>query len=116
VAGFLPPVNDDLPPHQALSIDNRFRLLSHITSPFMEAFLPNAPSLGIWALPAPNVLRNSSTDRLHQLRTLMAQYDLDGYLIVHSNAHYIFSNQNFVDRRIAFITNSDVQLFGGSKH
>jgi hypothetical protein len=59
-------------------------------------------------LPRSNLSEKSSTDRIRRLRGLMAERGLDGYLIVDSDAHYTFYAQARQDRRINYITNSEV--------
>src|SRR5437762_6649485 len=59
-------------------------------------------------LPGYNLTKHSSTSRLARLRALMAEHGLDGYLIVDSDAHYTFYAQARQDRRINYITNSEV--------
>lgn len=61
-------------------------------------------------LPGYNLHKHSSSDRISRLRGLMAERGLDGYLIVDSDAHYTFYAQARQDRRINYITNSDVSL------
>lgn len=63
-------------------------------------------------LPAYNLAKKSSSDRLARLRGLMAELGLDGYLIVDSDAHYTFYAQARQDRRINYITNSEVVCRG----
>jgi hypothetical protein len=59
-------------------------------------------------LPGYNLSKHSSADRISRLRSLMAKRGLDGYLIVDSDAHYTFYAQARQDRRINYITNSEV--------
>jgi hypothetical protein len=59
-------------------------------------------------LPNYNLSQKSSTERLRRLRGLMAKRNLDGYLIVDSDAHHTFYAQARQDRRINYITNSEV--------
>ena len=59
-------------------------------------------------LPTYNLSKHSSIDRIRRLRGLMAERGLDGYLIVDSDAHYTFYSQARRDRRINYITNSEV--------
>jgi hypothetical protein len=61
-------------------------------------------------LPTYNLSRHSSADRIRRLRGLMAERGLEGYLIVDSDAHYTFYSQARRDRRINYITNSEVIL------
>lgn len=49
-----------------------------------------------------------SGDRLARLRPLMVERGLDGYLIVDSDAHYTFYAQARRDRRVNYITCSEV--------
>ena len=60
-------------------------------------------------LPGYNLTKHSSTERISRLRQLMAERGLDGYLIVDSDAHYTFYAQARQDRRINYITNTDVR-------
>ena len=60
-------------------------------------------------LPGYNLTKRSSTERISQLRDLMAERGLGGYLIVDSDAHYTFYAQARQDRRINYITNSEVR-------
>jgi len=60
-------------------------------------------------LPGYNLHQKSSVDRVARLRQLMAERGLDGYLIVDSDAHYTFYAQARKDRRINYITNSEVR-------
>jgi hypothetical protein len=59
-------------------------------------------------LPGYSLSKHSSADRLGRLRKLMADRGLDGYLIVDSDAHYTFYAQARKDRRINYMTNSEV--------
>jgi hypothetical protein len=59
-------------------------------------------------LPKPNLSAHSSADRLSRLRKLVADRGLQGYLIVDSDAHYTFYSQARKDRRINYITRSEV--------
>jgi hypothetical protein len=61
-------------------------------------------------LPTYNLSQKSSTDRVGRLRQLMNERGLAGYLIVDSDAHYTFYAQARQDRRINYITNSEVLL------
>ena len=58
--------------------------------------------------PRSNLSQKSSAGRIRRLRGLMAERGLDGYLIVDSDAHYTFYAQARQDRRINYITNSEV--------
>ena len=64
-------------------------------------------SLGV--LPSYNLTGHSSADRLARLRKFMAERGLDGYLIIDSDAHYTYYAQARKDRRINYITNSEVR-------
>jgi hypothetical protein len=64
-------------------------------------------------LPTYNLSKHSSTERLKRLRELMTERDIQGYLIVDSDAHYTFYAQARQDRRINYITNSEVPLIYG---
>jgi hypothetical protein len=70
-------------------------------------------------LPTYNLHQRPSKDRLARLRKLLRVRGLDGYLIVDSDAHYTFYSQARQDRRINYITNSEVLIpkfprtFGG---
>jgi len=59
-------------------------------------------------LPTYNLHRRPSTDRLRRLREILKDRGLEAYLIVDSDAHYTFYSQARQDRRINYITNSDV--------
>jgi len=59
-------------------------------------------------LPTYNLHRRPSTDRLGRLREILKDRGLEAYLIVDSDAHYTFYSQARQDRRINYITNSDV--------
>jgi hypothetical protein len=59
-------------------------------------------------LPGYNLHKKSSVERLARLRQLLVERGLDGYLIVDSDAHYTFYAQARKDRRINYITNSEV--------
>jgi len=59
-------------------------------------------------LPTYNLHRRPSTDRLRRLREILGHRGLEAYLIVDSDAHYTFYSQARHDRRINYITNSDV--------
>jgi hypothetical protein len=59
-------------------------------------------------LPSYNLSQKSSVDRVGRLRQLMNERGLAGYLIVDSDAHYTFYSQARQDRRINYITNSEV--------
>jgi hypothetical protein len=59
-------------------------------------------------LPMSNLHQRPSKDRLARLRKLLRARGLDGYLIVDSDAHYTFYAQARQDRRINYITNSEV--------
>lgn len=59
-------------------------------------------------LPTYNLHQRPSKDRLDRLRKLLSARGLDGYLIVDSDAHYTFYSQARQDRRINYITNSEV--------
>jgi hypothetical protein len=61
-------------------------------------------------LPTYNLSQKSSADRVGRLRQLMNERGLAGYLIVDSDAHYTFYAQARQDRRINYITNSEVSL------
>ena len=61
-------------------------------------------------LPTCNLSQKSSADRVGRLRRLMNERGLAGYLIVDSDAHYTFYAQARQDRRINYITNSEVPL------
>lgn len=63
-------------------------------------------ALGV--LPGYSLRKRSSTERIRRLRQLMAERGLDGYLIVDSDAHYTFYSQARQDRRINYITNTEV--------
>jgi hypothetical protein len=65
-------------------------------------------NMDLWSLPPYSLSPRSSTTQLHRLRQLMSDYGLDGYLIVDSDCHYTFNSQNNQDRRISFITQSEV--------
>ena len=62
------------------------------------------------ALPTYNLHQRPSKDRLTRLRQLLRARCLEGYLIVDSDAHYTFYSQARQDRRINYITNSEVPL------
>ncbi len=62
-------------------------------------------------LPGYSLTKHSSTERISRVRKLMAERGLDGYLIVDSDAHYTFYAQSRQDRRINYITNSEVRPF-----
>lgn len=59
-------------------------------------------------LPTYSLAKKPSTDRLRRLRQFMAERGIDGYLIVDSDAHYTYYAQARQDRRINYITNSEV--------
>jgi len=59
-------------------------------------------------LPSYSLTKKSSADRLAKLRQFMLKRGLDGYLVVDSDAHYTFYAQARQDRRINYITNSEV--------
>jgi len=59
-------------------------------------------------LPGYNLSKKSSSKRLARLRIFMAERRIEGYLIVDSDAHYTFYAQARKDRRINYITNSEV--------
>jgi Xaa-Pro aminopeptidase len=59
-------------------------------------------------LPGYNLSQHSSRERLSQLRQLMKERGIEGYLIVDSDAHYTFYAQARQDRRINYITRSEV--------
>ena len=59
-------------------------------------------------LPTYSLSQKSSADRVAKLRQLLVERGIDGYLIVDSDAHYTFYAQARKDRRINFITNSEV--------
>jgi hypothetical protein len=61
-------------------------------------------------LPTYNLHQRPSKDRLTRLRKLLRARGLDGYLIVDSDAHYTFYAQARQDRRINYITNSEVPI------
>jgi hypothetical protein len=60
------------------------------------------------ALPTYSLIQKSSADRVAKLRQLLVERGIDGYLIVDSDAHYTFYAQARKDRRINYITNSEV--------
>ena len=74
----------------------------------MDLELASRMDMDLWGLPPYNLSKKSSTDRLSRLRQLMVDYELDGYLIIDSDAHYTYNGRNYQDRRVSFITNSDV--------
>jgi hypothetical protein len=64
-------------------------------------------------LPGYNLQKKSSVERVARLRQLLVERGLDGYLIVDSDAHYTFYAQARKDRRINYITNSEVPFHLG---
>jgi len=74
----------------------------------MDLELAQGMNINLWGLPSYNLSRKSSADQLQRLRQLMIDYEMDGYLIVDSDAHYTFNGKNYQDRRISFITGSQV--------
>jgi hypothetical protein len=74
----------------------------------MDLEVAQGMNINLWGLPSYNLSRKSSADQLRRLRQLMIDYELDGYLVVDSDAHYTFNGQNYQDRRISFITGSEV--------
>jgi hypothetical protein len=74
----------------------------------MDLNVARGMNMNLWGLPSYNLAQKSSADQLGRLRLLMVDYELDGYLIVDSDAHYTFNGQNYQDRRISFITGSEV--------
>src|SRR5271168_5365995 len=74
----------------------------------MDLDVARGMNMNLWGLPSYNLAQKSSADELGRLRQLMVDYELDGYLIVDSDAHYTFNGQNYQDRRISFITGSEV--------
>jgi hypothetical protein len=64
-------------------------------------------------LPGYNLQKKSSVERVALLRRLLVERGLDGYLIVDSDAHYTFYAQARKDRRINYITNSEVPFHVG---
>ena len=65
-------------------------------------------ALGV--LPSYNLHKTSSANILARLRQLMVERGLDGYLIVDSDGHYTFYAQARKDRRINYITKSEVRF------
>ena len=76
----------------------------------MDLDVAQGIDINLWGLSSYNLTRKSSADQLGRLRQLMVDYELDGYLIVDSDAHYTFNGRNYQDRRISFITGSEVTL------
>jgi hypothetical protein len=68
--------------------------------------------LGI-PLPSYSLRKRASSDRVRQLRRLMRDRGIGGYLIVDSDAHYTFYAQARRDRRINYITHSEVYPSAG---
>jgi len=75
----------------------------------MDLDVARGMNINLWGLPSYNLSQKSSAGQLQRLRQLMVDYELDGYLIVDSHAHYTFNGKNYQDRRISFITGSDVE-------
>jgi len=69
-------------------------------------FLDESMQLMDWS--AVNVSKNPSDAQLGRLRQLLIDYDLDGYLIVDSGAHYHFNGRMYQDSRINLMTGSRV--------
>jgi hypothetical protein len=65
--------------------------------------------VGTWSLSPYSLSPRSSSLQLARLRELMADYELDGYLIVDSKFHYAFNGQYRIDQRVSFITQTDVR-------
>jgi hypothetical protein len=78
-----------------------------LSAPVMDQNLNQSDS-GIFPVTPSSLTPRSSAERLNRLRQLIIDYDLDGYLIVDSGAHYTFNGQNYQDRRISFITSTEV--------
>jgi hypothetical protein len=60
------------------------------------------------SLPGYNLTKRSSAERIARLREVLVQHGLEAYLIVDSDGHYTFYSQAPKDRRINYITNSEV--------